>query len=227
MFCPCCLPTFHPRLCVQFLRLRPPPAIRYLPFISDLTETEQFTCLGVHVSAPWRCHGSWRRSTSSSETFPIKAGLSFNGGFEEIFKTIDVGYHFFYHFIQYSTITSLPLHFVIPLQESACMCWLMGDILPLFTWQWWWFWWSLIEFRSQVRSWIRFHVKIIEGICPGKPNEDYFEVHRNISTLKQAAAELLIWWISLMRSLPRLGKFQNAESQSQMRFNPEQKGIDG
>ena len=42
MFCPCCLPAFHPRLCVQLLRLRASPAIRCLLFISDLTETGQF-----------------------------------------------------------------------------------------------------------------------------------------------------------------------------------------
>ena len=98
---------------------RLPSDVCYLSVTSQRQDSFEFTCLGVHVSAPWRCHGSWRRSTSSSETFPIKAGLSFYGGFEEIFKTIDVGYHFFYHFIQYSTITSLPLHFVIPLQEST------------------------------------------------------------------------------------------------------------
>ena len=98
---------------------RLPSDVCYLSVISQRQDSFEFTCLGVHVSAPWRCHGSWRRSTSSSETFPIKAGLSFYGGFEEILKTIDVGCHFFYHSIQYSTITSLPLHFVIPLQEST------------------------------------------------------------------------------------------------------------
>ena len=205
---------------------RLPSDVCYLSVISQRQDSFEFTCLGVHVSAPWRCHGSWRRSTSSSETFPIKAGLSFYGGFEEIFKTIDVGYHFF--IILFNILLSHHCHYILSFHyKNRRMCWLMGDILPLFNWQWWWFLWCFLEFRSQVRSWIRFHVKIIEGICPGKPNEDYFEVHHNISTLKQAAAELLIWWISLMRSLPRLGKFQNAESQSQMRFNPEQKGIDG